>query len=357
MPDPTDSPWSTCLIYGAYGYSGKLITKECLARGFKPVLAGRNAEKLAAFAAECGLAHEVVDLSDATALDALLSPMTVVIHCAGPFSRTSKPMVDACLRTGTHYLDITGEVAVFEACAATDAAAKAAGIMVMPGTGFDVVPTDCLAAHLKARMPTATHLELAFQSVGGSMSHGTAMTTVENLNKPSVVRREGRLKSVRSGKLAREVDFGQGPVFTMGIPWGDISTAWHTTGIPNITVYTVVPKKLRAAAWASSFIRPVFGLAWVQKFLRSRVERRPAGPSEADRSRGYNLLWGRVEGPDGAVESRLRTTQGYTLTALASVEIARKVLGGEVKPGYQTPASAYGPDLILEFEGSERQDL
>jgi short subunit dehydrogenase-like uncharacterized protein len=350
--------WSRCLIYGAYGYSAEIMVRMCSERGYTPVLAGRSASKLEPLATSHKLSHRVVGLDSPAELDAALQDIDVVIHGAGPFSKTSQPMVEACLRTGTHYLDITGELAVFEACATRHEQAKKAGIMIMPGTGFDVVPTDCLAAHLKNRLPSATSLELAFRSVGGTMSHGTAMTTVENLDKPNMVRRHGKLSPVRSGKLNRIVDFGEGPVHTMAIPWGDVSTAWHTTKIPNITVYTAVPKVVRYAVLASSYVNRLFGVPRAQKFLRERVAARPSGPSDAERETGYTLLWGRVEDDTGSfAESTMRTTQGYTLTALASLGIAQRVLQGDVHTGYQTPASAYGPELILEFKGSQRADI
>ncbi len=358
-PNPTApvGQWRRCMIYGAYGYTGELTARLCRRRGLKPILAGRSAEKLEALATEVEMPYRVVGLDDGAALDAALADVDIVIHCAGPFSRTAEPMVDACMRTATHYLDITGELAVFERCAARDAEARAAGIMVMPGTGFDVVPTDCLAAHLKRRLPSATKLELAFKGIGGGMSRGTATTTVENLSKPSVVRRGGELTEVRSGSMSRQVDFGRGPRHTMGIPWGDVSTAWHSTKIPDISVYTAVPRSVRYGVLASSFVRAVFALRPVQRFLKARVNARPAGPSAAQRDKALSVCWGRVEDDGGGVaEATLKTPEGYTLTARASLDIARRVLQGDFSTGYQTPSSAYGPDLILDIDGTERVD-
>ena len=348
--------WSRCMIYGAYGYTGELVVRMCAERGLKPVLAGRSANKLEPLAARHDMPARVFQLDDDEALDSALQDVDVVLHCAGPFSRTSKPMVDACIRTGTHYLDITGELAVFEACAARDTEARDAGVMVMPGTGFDVVPTDCLAAHLKRRLPSATKLELAFRG-GAGMSHGTATTTVENLSKPTKIRKDGQIIDIRSGSLTRMVDFGRGPTHTMAIPWGDVSTAWHSTRIPDITVYTAVPRTMRFGALASSFMRGLMGSRPVQNFLKSRIKGRPAGPTDNERERASSTCWGRVEDPQGSsAEALIRVPEGYTLTALASLNILERVLNGAAPIGYQTPSSAYGADLILDIPGTERSD-
>src|SRR6516164_10180234 len=157
---------SSLLLYGANGYTGRLIAREAVVRGLHPVLAGRNAAAVSELARQLGLEHRVFALDDAAATRAGLAGMTAVLHCAGPFARTAGPMADACLEAGVHYLDITGEISVFEMLAARDTEAMAAGIMLLPGAGFDVVPSDCLAAHLHRRLPTAKRLTLAFQGIG-----------------------------------------------------------------------------------------------------------------------------------------------------------------------------------------------
>lgn len=348
---------SRCLIYGAYGYTGELIARRAAAGGALPILAGRSASKVAALAEELGLPYRAFGLDDPPALDRGLADVDVVIHAAGPFSRTSEPMVDACLRTGTHYLDITGEIDVFEACAARGGEAERAGVMLMPGTGFDVVPSDCLANHLKRRLPEATHLVLAFTSVGGKTSHGTATTMVESLGRPNRVRRDGALTDVRLGELRREVDFGRGPVPTLSIPWGDVSTAYASTGIPNIEVYTAVPRSAQVGARVAGYLGGLLGSAPVRRRLQRRVDAGPAGPTDEQRARAFSLLWGEAREGTTKVQARLRCPEGYTLTAIASLAIAERVLEGDFAAGYRTPAMMYGADFILELEGTERTDL
>lgn len=345
------------LIYGANGYTGALTTRLAVERGLKPVLAGRSREKIEPLAAKYGLESRSFGLDRPEDVDAGLRGFAVVLHCAGPFSRTWKPMAEACLRTGVHYLDITGEIDIFEAMAALDQKAKAAGVMLMPGAGFDVVPSDCLAAHLKRRLPSATSLTLAFRPVGGRVSRGTATTMVENLHKGGMVRKGGRLERVPPAHKSRSVDFGRGPVACMALPWGDVSTAFHSTGIPDIEVYIAAPAILRLGARTSRFIGPLLKSGPIQSLLKKLIQRQPEGPSEEERLKGFSLLWGEVKDASGQVRvSRLRTPEGYTLTALTSLAIVEKVLAGDAPVGFKTPSMAYGADLILEIEGVQRTD-
>lgn len=346
-----------CLVYGAYGYTGDLVARRATKKGLKPILAGRSREPLERLATELGLPSRAFGLDDAASLDAGLADVEVVIHCAGPFSRTSAPMVDACLRTKTHYLDITGEIDVFEACAARDAEAAKKGVMLMPGTGFDVVPSDCLALHLAKRLPSATHLRLAFTSVGGGSSHGTALTAVEGLDKPNLVRRNGVITPVRIGQMTASVDFGRGARPALGIPWGDVSTAGHSTHIPNIEVYMGLPRAAVIGAKVAGLLGGVLASGPIQRALKRRIDAGPAGPSEAQREAAISLLVGEVRDGSTTVSARLETLEGYTLTSLASLAIAERVLAGTFEPGYRTPASVFGPDFILGLPGTKRTDL
>ena len=326
-------------------------------RGDRPVLAGRNAAAVRALAVELGLEHRAFALDDAPAADEALRGMTAVVHCAGPFVRTSRPMADACLRAKAHYLDVTGEIEVFEALAARDAEARDAGVMLLPGVGFDVVPSDCLAAHLKRRLPGATHLILAFHSVGG-VSRGTATTMIENLHRGGLVRRQGVLTRVPAAWKTRAVDFGRGPRTAVSLPWGDVATAYYSTGIPNIEVYTTATWPLLLAMRASRLVRPLLASPRVQSLLKRRVRSGAPGPTAEQRARGRTVLSGEVtDGGGGRAVSRLHGPEGYTFTTLTAVAAIEKVLSGAAAPGFQTPAKAYGPDFVLSVEGVKREDL
>ncbi len=340
------------LIYGANGYTGELITRYAVERGMRPVIAGRNEAAIKALAEKHSLESRVFALDEKAKLDAALNEVDVVLHCAGPFSLTSRQMGEACLRTGTHYTDITGEIAVFEACAAGDQKAKDAGIMVMPGVGFDVVPSDCLARYLKDRLPTATDLKLAFYGMG-RMSHGTQKTMTMNIDKGGAVRRDGEILPVPAAWRTRGIDFGEVTKTGVTIPWGDVATAFHSTGIPNIEVFTVVPKSALKAMKMSRYLGWLMATGPVQRYLLGKIP--PGGPTDAEREKGKTLLWGEATDDAGNhVEARLQCPEGYTTTALAALNIIEKILAGNLKPGFQTPSMAYGPDLILEIDGVTR---
>lgn len=346
------------LLYGANGYSGGMIARRAVQEGLRPILAGRNARKVSAIAAALGLSHRVASVDDPAALDAALAGVGAVLHCAGPFVHTAPQMVAACLRARAHYLDITGEIPVLEGLAARDAEAKAAGIMVLPAVGFDVVPTDCLAAHVAGRLPSAHRLALAFHGVRSRPSRGTMRTMVEHLHRGGVVRRAGALVAVPPAWKTRMIDFGRGPVAAVSIPWGDVATAFYSTGIPDIEVYTVLPPGVRRLMAVGRFLARGLLRHSAIALLRALAGLLPPGATEAQRGRGRSLLWAEAEDPSGRrAVSRLQGPEGYTLTAMAAVAIIRRVLSGEVSVGFQTPARAYGPDLVLALEGVVREDV
>jgi short subunit dehydrogenase-like uncharacterized protein len=344
------------LIYGATGYTGKLTARAAKQQGLKPILAGRSEAKLKALGEMTGLEWRAFDLSDSPKLEAALKEVDVVLHIAGPFSATSKPMVDACLKAKTHYLDITGEIAVFEALAARNAEAKGAGIMVMPGVGFDVVPSDCLAAHIKRRLPDAEDLKMYIGGLSG-VSRGTAKTMVEGIAKGTAVRRNGQIESLE-GMHEDICDFGEGPKPTVAVSWGDVSTAWHSTKIPNIEVHFEAVPEIRRMMKTPAFVKAFLGLPFMQSFLKRQIDRQPEGPTEQERKRGHAVLIGVGRNASGGiVRSRMRTPEGYSLTAMTALGIVKRVLDGDFKAGFQTPSMAYGPDLVLAFDGVSREDL
>ncbi len=343
------------LIYGANGYTGELITRYAVERGMRPILAGRNAIAVEALAKKHHLDYRVFSLDEAYLIDQSLQNVDAVLHCAGPFSITSRPMVEACLRNKKHYTDITGEIAVFESMARLDKQAHEAGVMIMPGVGFDVVPSDCLAKHLKDRLPTATHLTLAFYGMG-RLSHGTQATMTMNVGQGGAIRKGGKITRVPAAWKTREIDFGEMTKLGVTIPWGDVATAFYSTGIPNIEVYTVVPAKQLKLIKLSRYLGWLLATKPVQDRLQKQI---PAGgPSDEERAKGKTLLWGEASDANGnRVESRMQCPEGYTTTALAALNIMQKILDGNFTPGYQTPARAYGADLILEIDAAARQDV
>ncbi|MEQ1808005.1 MAG: saccharopine dehydrogenase NADP-binding domain-containing protein [Burkholderiaceae bacterium] len=345
------------LIYGANGYVGEAAARLAVTQGLRPILAGRDAAKLEPLAQELGLEVRAGALDDAAALDRALSGLPVVLHCAGPYKFTSKPMADACLRAGVHYLDLTGEIPVFEALAARDEQAKARGVMLMPAVGFDVVPTDCLAVHLLHRLPSATHLTLAFQSVGpAGLPPGTQRTMIELLPFGDRVRAGGKLVVPDSGMKLRNVDFGNGPTETARFTWGDVFTAYHSTGIPNIEVYVALPPAMRRQTALLKTLRPLFSLAPMRALLQRGV--RP-GPSAAKRAQTMTHVWGEAGDAQGrSAVSRLHGPEaGLVWTTRAALAAVKRVLAGQMAPGFQTPGKVFGADFVFDCEGVRREDI
>lgn len=346
---------SPFLIYGANGYTGELCAREAARRGLRPILAGRRREPVERLARELNLPSRIVSLDDAESLRTALDDVGAVLHCAGPFVRTARPMVKACLETGTHYLDITGEMAVFEAVQRRHETARELGVVLLPGVGFDVVPTDCLAARLADQVPDATHLELAFAGDGAEWSRGTLNTMIESLPHMGAVRLDGQIVEVPPAYDTREIHFpGLGRRFTMTIPWGDVSTAYASTGIPNIRVFSATPPKAVKRLKRMRPLLPIAGWKPVKRLIQKWVQRTVTGPSEDARESARMYVWGRAWNEAGQdAEGALSTPEGYTLTALTSVESARRVAEGQVQPGAWTPSRAFGPDYVTEFSGVE----
>lgn len=347
----------TLLIYGANGYSGRMIVAASLARGIRPIVAGRNAAQVAAVGKELGLEHRAFDLGDTTALDQGLAGVTVVLHCAGPFSATARPMLEACIRHHVHYLDITGEFHVIEDVAKHDAELRAAGVMAMSGTGMDVVPSDCLVAHMKLRMPDAIKLELYIRALE-KLSPGTATSFVENMGLPNVVRENGLLIEKVAGADRRVVEFNGKRVSLVGLPWGDISSGWRTTGIPNISVFMSLMPGAAPMIRLGGLFRGILQLPSVQNFFKRMALRWLPGPSQdycASESAEFIAKASNAAGQQCL--SYLITKEGYALTAEVASAIALRVLNGAAEPGFQTPGKLFGPDFILEFDDSHREDL
>lgn len=340
------------LLYGANGYTGELIAREAVKRGMRPILAGRTKEKIEKLAAELSCASAVFSLEDHTALVSSLSGVAAVLHCAGPFSLTARSMMQACLATHVHYLDITGEIDVFELAHSADEKARRAGIVLCPGVGFDVVPTDSVAAKLKEAMPDATHLALGFDSNSG-LSKGTAKTALESAGGGSRVRRDGRIIDAPFASQTRRIDFGAGERLAVGIPWGDVSTAYYTTGIGNIDVFTASSPQAIQRMRRANLLRPLLRQGWVKNLARRSIDRRVTPPDQTRRDNNPSFVWGEVRNAGGqARTAKLRTANGYSLTVTSSLGILSSLLAQPRAPGFATPSMLMGADFVTTLPGS-----
>ena len=336
------------VVYGAYGYTGELVARRAVERGLSPVLAGRDSEPLARLARELGCAWRAFPLTDPESLRRGIAGAAAVVHCAGPFVTTARPMAEACIDERVHYLDITGEIPVFQALLAMGPAAQNAGVMLLPGAGFDIVPSDCLAAHLVRRLPAARSLVLAIAGFD-RVSRGTARTMLAHAGSGAAFRSAAPAK--------RTFDLGAGRVTGVAVPWGDTFTAPRSTGVPDVTVYLVASLPLRALLAAAPYVAPLLSSRTVREATAVVMTRGERGPGPEERT-GRSAIYGEALDASGRRVASIQRQPGvYALTALVAVEIAERVLRGDARPGWQTPSTAYGPDLVMAVPGVSREDL
>ena len=345
------------LLYGANGFVGKELAPQAVQQGFRPLLAGRNEAEISALAKSLGLDYRVFSLEESEKLRAAVRDCRLVLHCAGPYIYTFRPMVEACIQEGVHYLDITGEMGVYIQQRKYDAQAKERGVMILPAVGFDVVPTDCLALYLKEKLPSATHLQLAFSQKGpAKLPPGTAKTMIEMMHFGLKIRRDGKIIDAPDPGYTQEIDFGNRVRTAIRLNWGDVFTAYYTTGIPNIENFIAAPKGTRQQSKLLSVIRPLSRFKPVRRLLQAIVK---AGSTAEERSATSVHVWGKVWDDAGNIaEARLHGPEaGVVWTIRAALVSVRHVLAGEVKPGFQTPAGVFGADVVLECEGVVREDV
>lgn len=343
------------LLYGATGYMGGLLARAAKERGLRPILGGRNEARLAVLASELGVEYRVARLD--AGLDEALRGVAAVLHAAGPYSSTFRPMVEACLRTATHYLDLSGEVLAMEGVFQHDAAARRRGVMLMPGVGFDVVPSDCLALHLARQVRGARRLVLGISGLE-VISRGSFRTLAEGAGQSIRIRRDGRIVGIVPGSLQRELDFGAGPRPSLAMSWGDVSSAYYSTGIPDIEVYCEAIPALRmmvmANRWAGGLLAAPPGRLWLE--LQARVL--PDGPGEQERAERQGVIFAEVEDAAGRrLRGRLRTPEAYGFSCSTALALVERVLAGDLETGAQTPARVYGSDFVLGFPGVLLEEL
>lgn len=341
---------SNLLVYGVTGYTGGLISRLAAAAGLPHVAAGRDLELVAEHADPLMLPARAFSLGDPAKVGRALGDVAVVLNAAGPFAETGPPLADACLRSGVHYLDLAGEAAEIEAIRRLDARAREAGVMLMPGVGLAILPTDALAARLRRRLPSAIRLRLAVETVGRS-SRGTLRTLLRDLRGGAgVKRRGGELVPARLGEEVRVIDLGGGPRVATTEPWrADPVSAWWSSVYPDIDVFAVHPawRRWLLRALAARPVRAFLGTRAGEAAASRAIAFRPAGPSELELASGRTHIWAQAEDAAGQrVTARLHGPGPYELTARTALWVAQRVLAGRLRVGFQTPVTAYGPDLV-----------
>lgn len=325
----------TLMIYGAAGYTGRMVTQHAQAAGLDIIVAGRAEDPLAQLAADLGLPYRLFSVDDSAAIAAALEGVDVLLNCAGPFARTADPLMRAAIAAGVHYLDFAAELDSYRLAEALDGDAEAAGVMLLPGSGGSVAMLGSLARHAADRVAQPCKVSIALH-VTGVMSRGSAISATENLTTETLARVDGRLES-RSPAETRTFNFGQGDVDCFPLTLPDLITIWRATGAPDIETFVHVSG---------------------DAFPQGDLEALPAGPSAEQREANRYQAAVEVTGGDGAVaRSVLDTVNGYTFTALAAAEAARRVLGGEVRPGFQTPAGLFGAGFAETIADTTITDL
>lgn len=345
-------------MYGAYGYTGRLIVEQSLREGEKPVLAGRDTKKLIPLAKAVGLKYKVFDLKNPHLIQNEIKEFKTLFNAAGPFKNTSKPLVDACLKEGVNYLDITGEIEVFKRNFSLHQRALEKKIAIISGVGFDVVPTDCMAAYVSNQISQPLHLELGISGMSG-FSQGTLKTMIEKLEYGALLRRAGKFVSKPLGGFPKRIRFIDKERISYAISWGDLCTAYRTTRIPNITTYMALPKYISYLTGPVDFIfRSIIGLNIIQKFVKFIIEKRVQGPDEYVRKNYNSYIWAKARNEKGdTFESWLKTLEAYQLTAISAIKCVKKLREKESNViGTLTPALAFGGDFILEFPDTVRRD-
>ncbi|MEO1645517.1 MAG: saccharopine dehydrogenase NADP-binding domain-containing protein [Chloroflexota bacterium] len=346
------------MIYGVTGYTGRLVVEEAVKRGHQPIVAGRNSAKVTPIAQAYNLTPSIFSLDSVDTIAGELQKHNIelVMHIAGPYKYTSDPMIQACLQVGAHYLDITGEIDVYQNAYRYHQQADAKGIVVMLGVGFDVVPSDCLLKYVADQIDKPTHLEISFHNEGIA-SRGTLKSAVEIIRTVgNVVRRDGELVKIPFASQQKTIDFMSGKATVYQSMWGDVETGYRTTGIPNITTFFTFSDAVYKQLQMLNRAAPLLGIGFIRNFIKSQIDKLPEGPSEKMRETLKINLHAKATNAHGdSAEAWLETVEGYRFTALACLHAVEQVLDGNHK-GALTPAQAFGADFVLGIEGTIRKD-
>lgn len=343
------------LVYGSYGYTGKLIVEEFLRRNAKITLAGRNQAKLKTQAEKTSLPYLCFEIND-TELGGKINGFKTVLNCAGPFENTSLTLAKACIENGINYLNVTGEFEVIEELSLLDKQARQNGCVVLPGVGFDVAPSDCLFAFGHSKISGAHRARLSL-SFSGRPSRGTLRTAHEQFKKGGIIRTRGVLSKSRIARKSYKVNFNDKSRTCVAIPWGDVSSAYYSVKIPNIEVYLALPVFYALLAKAAGLLQGILRHRPFSSMISAYIERLPEGPTQEEREKGSCRLYLTLFDLGSRKSFLLKTPEPYTLTAQIAADAAIRVTSNTVVSGFHTPSTAFGMNYIMKFKGVERQEI
>jgi short subunit dehydrogenase-like uncharacterized protein len=344
-------------VYGATGYTGKLVAAELARRGANFRLAGRGAAKLHALAEDVGAPRTLaVGLDDEAGLRELLDPCAVVIACAGPFQEHGEPVLAAAAATGTHYVDTTGEQPfmrkVFDEYGRRFSDAGAAAVTAM---GFDYVPGDMIASLTAAGMGSLDRITLAYWVRGFGASRGTIASALGMIDGGDFEWRDGGLRPASQAVSRGQWDFGPpiGRQRMARYPAGEqITVPRHvdTREVRTVlTASTVAPHPRLAVA--TPLLMPAVQLASrtpLRRAMAAVVARLPEGPAAEDRRRARFEIDCEAVAGSGTRRGRIRGRDVYGLTACTTVEAALRMAAPEYeRTGALAPSQAFDPEDYL----------
>lgn len=320
------------LIYGAAGFMGQLFLKTIHGEKLDIVLGARDN-----FSSTYTLRLFLLD--NQTTIIENIKDVKLLINLAGPFKNTNKQLVEACIANGTHYIDIAGEVTELETVFAYDIKAKNANIMLMPGAGFGVVPTDIVANLAKDKLPDATHLKIAYITNGGA-SKGTLKSVLTDINKDGVILENDVFnKAMPAFKTFQFLVYNKEQEVVYN-PWrADLFSAKISSGIQNIETYANFP---------SFIVKMMHGkLLWLRDFILKRlINLFPIGPSEQQLEKGFTICFAEVKNAKGEkANAYIYGPEAYVFTANTLLAITKNIVANNFKSGFQTP-NIYGKELL-----------
>lgn len=351
----------TIVLYGATGYTGRLVTDELARRGLDHVLSGRDEAKLARLAEQHGAPAKAAALDDDRALRDLLDGASAVINCAGPFTLAGDALVRAAIASRTHYVDSTGEQSfiqmVFERHGRT---AEHAGVALLPALGFDYAPGDCIASLAAGGHEPLDELVLAYDVEGFGMSRGTLRSALVAMKGGDVVYEDEQWRAAPGGIFRASFDFPEpiGRQQMSRYPSGEVITAPHHTRTRKVTslLTTRTAAPFAAAAPLLPYTLPALGLVLrtpLRGLLGKAVGILPEGPPvEARRAAEFTVV-AVARGADGSTrQGVVRGSDVYGLTAVTLVHAAQLVSApGFDRAGALGPAAAFDPAAFLNHLG------
>ena len=324
------------LIYGASGYTGKIIAARAKALNLDFEIAGREPHKTRQLAEELAVDYHVFDVDTAYAWQQALKDKQVLINAAGPFKFTAEQAMRACLKAGVHYLDISAELDTYRLAESLDGEAKAAGVQIISGAGL-FVSYDALVVHLSKLISEPEYLRVGFRHYGG-FSRGSVLSSKNIADLGLLIRRNGNIVNNPDPK-SKIFSFGEEEVECLPTPLGGIILSYKTTGIPNIEEFFSLKLPATELPDLSS-------------------ENLPDGPTKDEREAGRNGIAAEITGRDGkVVKAWVDAPSGYDLTPLSVVAVAHSILNGDFKIGYQSPGSAYGEDILKDIPNTYLVDM